>query len=280
MNENYERFLAAVQAVSGTSFEHDPTTLLKIVEAARHDPHLIDQISNYTESGCAFGGLTQFLNTCDLNGPSGAIPYLLTFPQIRIAEQITKAQHRVIAINKARQSGMSTLLSGYALHQAVCSDDQNILIVAPRQAQAAEHLHIIEYLHRTSSLSLPQMSRTRNTIEFENGSTIRISGPLLKGHSLTHAIVDEAAYFSGAEDDRILPELLVCLSPRSGKLILSSTPNQRRGMFWEVWADKSYPADRLTISWHGNTFGSATITNYKLTLGVDAWRNQFENQFL
>jgi hypothetical protein len=136
----------------------------------------------------------------------------------------------------SRQSGKTTTTSLIALHCAVYIPGALVVVVSPSQRQSAEMLRTIKGLHAKLDGAPALASESVLKIELANGSRIlalpgtekTIRG--LAGAALV--IIDEAA--------RVEDELLAAVRPMlatnaAGRLIALTTPNGKRGFFYEAW---------------------------------------------
>jgi hypothetical protein len=139
----------------------------------------------------------------------------------------------------SRQSGKTTTTSLIALHCAV----------SPSQRQSAEMLRTIKQLHGKLDGAPALVTESVLKIELANGSRIlalpgtekTIRG--LAGASLV--IIDEAA--------RVEDELLAAVRPMlatnaAGRLIALTTPNGKRGFFYEAWHGDPDSWHRVRVS--------------------------------
>jgi hypothetical protein len=140
-----------------------------------------------------------------------------------------------IIINTARQMGTSFLLSCYALWEAVHTPYQNIVIAANNFSNAASIQNKILVSYDQYCGHKPGIvSRTKNRIEFSNGSKILFTAfteNALRGLTINTLIVDNAAYISHSVFANCMP----VLASTNTKVILASTPNMAEGPFYELW---------------------------------------------
>jgi hypothetical protein len=138
----------------------------------------------------------------------------------------------------SRQSGKTTTTSLIALHCAVYTPNALVVVVSPSQRQSAEMLRTIKGLLGSLDGAPALASESVLKIELANGSRIlalpgtekTIRG--LAGAALV--VIDEAA--------RVDDELLAAVRPMlatnvDGRLIALTTPNGKRGFFYEAWHD-------------------------------------------
>src|SRR5262249_5093120 len=134
------------------------------------------------------------------------------------------------------QAGKSTATAVVAFHAALFEPGSLILLVSPSQRQSRElfaklmdflrSLEPAETLDEDNRLSATLANRSRIVSLPGDGKTVRgFSAPTL-------IIEDEAGYV----DDALYTAIRPMLAVSAGRLILMSTPNGRRGHFFEIWA--------------------------------------------
>ncbi len=134
----------------------------------------------------------------------------------------------------SRQVGKSTIAAVKAIHTALHTPGSLTLLVAPSQRQAIELFKAVLRLYRT--LGRPVTAETENamSLTLENGSrvvTLPADPRTIRGFAAVKLILlDEAAYVSDELYHAIRPMLAVS----GGQLMVMSTPNGRRGWFYET----------------------------------------------
>ena len=150
-------------------------------------------------------------------------------------QELLRDRPRKALLCCSRQSGKTTTTAVVALETACHVPNSLVLIGAPAQRQSGEMLRKVRDCHSRleGAPDLPGDSVLK--LEFANGSrilalpgdakTIRgLSAPAL-------VIVDEAAF----ADDDLIQALRPMLAVSNGQLIALSTPNGKRGWFYEQW---------------------------------------------
>jgi hypothetical protein len=136
----------------------------------------------------------------------------------------------------ARQVGKSTTVAAAAVDEALYKPDAIVLMVAPAQRQSEELLRKARDLVSVLPPTMQAVQTSRTALTFANRSRI-IALPgapaTIRGFSaVSLLLVDEAAHAD-------LNELLVALAPMlavsGGRLVALSTPNGRRGWFFQAW---------------------------------------------
>jgi hypothetical protein len=154
-----------------------------------------------------------------------------------------------LLMNCCRQSGKSSTAAILGLHRALFAPGSLVLVVSPSIRQSSEWFRkVTDFLDR-----LPERPRlvedNRLSLELSNGSRV-VSLPstegTLRGFSAASLIVeDEAA--------RVLDETNAAIRAMTaisrGQLVLLSTPNGRRGHFYEASEHGGADWQRTRVSW-------------------------------
>lgn len=159
-------------------------------------------------------------------------------------ERVLRSNAKQKILNTGRQVGKSTVIAGLALHKALYTSNALVLLFAPTEKQAKEVFAKVSrfFLAMTGDRSRLQVRRTGLTAEavkvmglgLPNGSRIEAMPAThhsARGFTADLVIIDEAAYATDVFYDGILPSIAVS----EGDLVLASTPNGKRGFFYEEW---------------------------------------------
>jgi hypothetical protein len=153
-----------------------------------------------------------------------------------------------ILLNCHRQSGKSTTASLLAVHTAVYWPDSLIPVFSPSLRQSGELFK--KCLAAYQKLGRPVVAEAENALSLilENGSRI-VSLPGIEGtvRGLSGArliILDEAARVTDALITAIRPMLAVT----GGRFIAMSTPNGKRGFFWDAWENGGKVWKRVLVT--------------------------------
>lgn len=163
---------------------------------------------------------------------------------------LLRTRPRKALLNCSRQSGKTTTTGIIGLETACNKSDSLVLIGAPAQRQSGEMLRTVKALHARLDGAPALANESALKVEFENGSrilalpgdakTIRgLAAPAL-------VIIDEAAF----ADDDLIQALRPMLAVSNGQLIALTTPNGKRGWFYEQWhsGDESWKRVRVPAS--------------------------------
>ena len=143
-------------------------------------------------------------------------------------------------VNCCRQYGKTFTLAVKAVHQVVFRPGSTVLVLAPTRRQAGELLRRAFEFLKQLGITAKSDGLCRPSLVLPNGSRILglpANPETVRGYSPQLVIVDEAAFCPDDLEAALRPMMLNKRSHRS--LWLVSTPNGRRGMFYELWAQKT-----------------------------------------
>ena len=178
------------------------------------------------------------------NKDKGAMKFNLWDFQEKILKDFQGHQHNIIL--KARQLGITELISTYVLWYTLFQRDKNVVIVSKNRKAASNLVKRIRYAYKKlpSWLRVTKMiSDNVYSIEFENDSIIFADATTEtagRGEACSLFVVDEAAYIP------VLEELWGSIFPslgKKGQCIISSTPAGAVGKYYELFTEA--PANGL-----------------------------------
>ena len=173
---------------------------------------------------------------CKIQHPTlGTIPFHLYDFQEKTLESFKDEQFNIVL--KARQMGISTLVSGYALWLMTFFTDKSILCIAINQETAKNIVtkvtHMSDFL--PSWLRSECTEKNKLSMRFKNGSSIRAASSSVdasRSSSLSLLIVDECAFITNMEEIWTASQSTITTGGRS---ILLSTPNGIGNFFHKTW---------------------------------------------
>ena len=159
-------------------------------------------------------------------------PLFKLFPYQEAALYQLRTNKRIIFL-KSRQMGITTLLSAYALLEAMYKPNSTILLISIKENMAIKMLKLVKEMYMTmpNYLRIPVTNRigekigTTLRLEFDNGSVIEAQAATEstgRGIPATHVIFDEIAFQKFA--DEIYTALQPTLAYTDGQFIMNSTP--------------------------------------------------------
>ena len=152
--------------------------------------------------------------------------------------QLLRSQALWILLNCCRQSGKSTTTAALALHTAIYNPGLTLL-VSPSLRQSKELFAKVTGFLKDLEPAEVLEEDNKSSCTLANGARV-VSLPgdpdTLRGYSAPKLIIkDEAAYVSDAMQAALDPMLAVS----KGRLIEMSSPNGKRGHFYENWKEGS-----------------------------------------
>ena len=192
--------------------------------------------------------------------------------------QLLRSQSQWIMLNCCRQSGKSTTTAIVALHQAVY-DPGLVLCVSPSLRQSRELFAKIMSFLKSIEPVIPLEEDNKTSCELRNGSRI-VSLPgdpdTVRGYSAPKLVIsDEAAYIPDAMQAAIAPMLAVS----RGRQIDMSSPNGRRGHFYENW-EHGEGSERIKIVGREcPRISAAFLEQQRKKLGPTLFAQEFDGEF-
>lgn len=144
----------------------------------------------------------------------------------------TKAQ-RVI-VNCTRQWGKSTVVALRAVWEALAGPERLVLVVSRSERQSWEFVRKTRQFVRRLGIEGRRDPGHRISVALPNGSRIVGAAAVedtVRCFAVSMLILDEAAKVPDDVYDAVLP----MIAATQGSLWLLSTPNGKRGFFWEEW---------------------------------------------
>ena len=167
-------------------------------------------------------------------------------PDARQKEVLSSKAKRGI-LNCTRQWGKSTVAAIKALHTAQAKPGALVLVASPGERQSAEFLNKTEVLVRRLGIRPRGDGKNSCSLLLPNGSRIvglpGTEGTVRGFSSVSLLLIDEAARVS----DPLYRALRPMLAVADGDLWMMSTPNGKRGFFYETWASPDADWHRLSV---------------------------------
>lgn len=184
----------------------------------------------------------------------GIIPFKL-YPYQRELLEAYEANRFVINM-QCRQSGKTQTTAAYILWFANFHSSKTIGVLANKAAQAREIMQRIQMSFEFLPKFLQAAVQTYNksSIKFANESeifTAASSSSSIRGRSLSMCYIDEAAFL---RDDMTFYESTypVISSGKKSRVIITSTPNGTRGLFYKLWKESEAELNsykRFVVTW-------------------------------
>jgi hypothetical protein len=164
-------------------------------------------------------------------------------------KRLLRSKKTQIAVNAARQTGKSTIVSLMCLHQALFFPRSLCLVVACAQKQAREVFSkTMNFLRQLEPVVELEEDNRLSCELASNGSrivTLAADSATVRGYSsVSLVVVDEASrvpeeLFSGLRPARVVSR---------GKIVLLSTPAGKRGSFWEAFEHGGEDWELVTVT--------------------------------
>lgn len=196
--------------------------------------------------------------------------------------RLLRSKSRRILVNCTRQWGKSTTASRKALHGALFEPPGLTLLVSPSLRQSGELFRKVEAAIDALPRGYVQITEhNRTSITLKNGSRIvslPASKDTIRGFSAPRRIIeDESAYVSDALYASVRP----MLAASDGQYIAMSSPNGRRGHFFEGWTKGSDAIERIKV--HAKDCPRITaefLESERRSMGRDLFAQEYGCEFI
>jgi hypothetical protein len=165
----------------------------------------------------------------------GKIPFHLYPFQEDTLTDFTKNRYNVVL--KSRQTGISTLVAGYALWNMLFNEDFMVLVIATKQDVAKNLVTKVRVMndYLPSWLKMETVEDNKLSLKYANGSMIKAtssSGDAGRSEALSLLVFDEAAFIDNIEEIWISSQSTLSTG---GDSIILSTPNGVGNFFHKTW---------------------------------------------
>ena len=147
---------------------------------------------------------------------------------------VLRSRHSRLLLNCTRQGGKSTVASYAVSHLATFKAASVQLLVSPSLRQSSLVFAKVRDVLKRSPFTPEIVEENKLSVKLANGSQIFSlpgSEDTIRGYTADRIIEDEAAFVDDGLNTAIRPMLAVS----GGALWLMSTPNGRRGDFFDAW---------------------------------------------
>jgi len=227
-----------------------------------------------------------FLPTVKLRHPTkGTVPFKTWPYQDTLSKLVDESDKPLILLNMARQMGCSTTLSAVAFYRAITRPNNTILLVGNNFASALSSMDILKFMIETCELPIPYVTEfNKSIVSFNNGSRIlarAASKDCTRGLSLNMLIIQEAAFIPWAKDKEFWESIQPQMA-QGCQVVMASTPNYTKGIFYELWSKKSQAIDAIhhKVIWSDNpTRDEAWADSHRKQFGEERFKQEFEGKF-
>ena len=144
-----------------------------------------------------------------------------------------------------RQSGKSTTIIAYLLHQVIFNDNINVAILANKSTTARDLLGRLQLAYENLPTFLQQgvLNWNKGSLELENGSKIlaaATSSSAIRGGSFNIIFLDEFAFIPANISEQFFSSVYPTISSgKKSKVLIVSTPHGMN-MFYKLWNDAEH----------------------------------------
>jgi hypothetical protein len=192
--------------------------------------------------------------------------------------QLLRSRSPWVLVNCSRQVGKSTTTAISALHTALY-DPGLILLVSPSLRQSKElFAKVISFLKDLSPAETLEEDNKSSCMLANSSRIVSLPGDpdTLRGYSAPKAIIkDEAGFCPDSMQAALDPMLAVS----NGRLIELSTPNGRRGHFYEAWTNGEGVERIKIIARECPRISAAFLEAQRKKLGPMLFAQEFEGEF-
>jgi hypothetical protein len=154
-------------------------------------------------------------------------------------EDLLRSSSKRIILNCPRQSGKTTVVAALVLHKAIYTPKSFSIIFARTQDQSTEFFKRVAELAYGLGMDAVDPEALRKTgMDLKNGSRIEArpgSERSARSRTADLIVIDEAARV----EERLYYGIRPMLAVTGGRLIVLSTPNGKRGFFYEIWTSSA-----------------------------------------
>jgi hypothetical protein len=194
--------------------------------------------------------------------------------------RVLESESKRVLLNCTRQCGKSTVTAVKAVEQAYTVAESLTLVVSPSARQSGEFLRKAARLARKLEVSRKGDGDNEMSLLFPNGSRI-VGLPgnegTIRGFSAVNLLlVDEASRVPDELYTAVRPMLVVS----EGALWLMSTPNGKRGFFWEEWERGGPEWEKVQVTaYECPRIGREALEQERETMGERNFRQEYLCEF-
>ena len=169
---------------------------------------------------------------------------LVPFDMYKFQEKMVDTFHnnRFSICKLPRQSGKSTTIIAYLLHQVIFNDNINVAILANKSTTARDLLGRLQLAYENLPTFLQQgvLNWNKGSLELENGSKLlaaATSSSAIRGGSFNIIFLDEFAFIPANISEQFFSSVYPTISSgKKSKVMIVSTPHGMN-MFYKLWND-------------------------------------------
>jgi hypothetical protein len=193
--------------------------------------------------------------------------------------KVMRSPAKHVLLNCSRQAGKSTCTAIIGLHRALFYRRSLVLLISPSLRQSRELFGKAQAFLKTLDTQPRLEEDNRLSMELENGSrVVALPGDpgTIRGFSAPALIIEDEA---GYVEDGLYRAVRPMLAVSGGRLILLSTPNGRRGHFFEAWeGDEDWERIEVPAS-ECPRISPEFLKSERTALGNVWYQQEYENVF-
>jgi hypothetical protein len=194
--------------------------------------------------------------------------------------KVMRSPAKRVLLNCSRQAGKSTATAIIGLHQALYYSSSLVLLVSPSLRQSRELFGKVQLFIKGLDTQPRLDEDNRLSMSLDNGSrVVALPGDpaTIRGFSAPSLIIEDEGCYVG---DDLYRAIRPMLAVSGGRLILLSTPNGRRGHFFEAWeSDEDWERTAVLAS-ECPRIDPAFLETEKAALGETWFSQEYQCKFI
>lgn len=180
----------------------------------------------------------------------GLIPFILNEAQKDLFN--TLKRHNRIIINKARQIGFSTAISGWMFHKTITTPGTTTALIAHKADVAADFLDRVKVFLQSIPESMRPVTHYNSKYEIsfpkpiDSRIVVMCGENVGRGFTIHNALCSELAQWPDADAMMAALEAAV---PASGKIVIESTPFGVGNLYHRKWSNKNNGYEKKAYGW-------------------------------
>lgn len=175
-----------------------------------------------------------------------------------------------IIFNWARQIGATSTILNYIYYYAMNNSNKTIMLCSPKYSHAISLIdNFKDILENNKELSRNVLEYNKQTIKFDNGTkliTSAVTPEMGKGRTLNLLYIDNAAFISHKFGNEFWKNIYSSLYSCKTKIIVSSVPNEKQGLFYNLMNDDSFIKNTITAK-QSNIYNDEKLNYLRYNLG-------------
>jgi hypothetical protein len=197
----------------------------------------------------------------------------------RWQKRLIRSKDRRIVVVAPRGGGKTLCLSLLGLHTALYRPQSVSLILSASENQARWAFDYAAKAYRRLNEPIAADAFNKRSLELSNGSkffVVAASPHTVRGYHADTLLVDECAFVDEAVLEAILPSIAVT----EGRIVLSSTPNGKRGLFADIFLASDDAWSRVKVTPEECGITKAAIEEFRRLKGDELTDQEFFCRFV